>query len=191
MSSDAATRWDRRHAARGLQPRPPAGILSALAHLLPGAGRALDLAGGDGRNSLWLAQRGLEVTLADVSTVGLELARRRLEGAGHRLRTVQVDLEDPAVPWPAPLDTAWDLVLVSDFLSRPLLRAVPAHLVPGGVLVVSHPTRRNLQRHPHPSARFLLDEGELPTLIGDLTVVHHDSDWRADGRHLAWLVARR
>jgi len=191
VTTHAASRWDARYAARGLQDRAPAAILPTLSTLLPRRGRALDLAGGDGRNALWLARRGLELTVADASAEGLRLAAQRLAAAGLPVDTVQVDLEDPQTPWPDALGGGWDLVLVSDFLSRPLLAALPAQLAPGGVLVISHPTRRNLERHPHPSARFLLQEGELPGLIPGLDILHHDSAWRDDDRHVTWLVGRR
>ena len=53
------------------------------------------------------------------------------------------------------------------------------------------PTRSNLRRHPHPREAFLLDDGELPSLVGDLEVVSYEEGWLDEGRHEARLVARR
>jgi hypothetical protein len=100
---------------------------------------------------------------------------------------VALDLEtDPLPAGP------WDLILNFYFLERRLFPAYAAALAPGGLLVVIHPTRTNLLRHAHPSARLLLDDGELPALIGDaLTLVRAEEGWLDDGCHEARLVARR
>lgn len=60
----------------------PAQVLSRNADLLPETGRALAVADGEGRNSVWLAQRGLDVTAWDTSENALVKARKLAEGAG-------------------------------------------------------------------------------------------------------------
>lgn len=184
-------RWDARYRERGPEARDPAPFVRSLDAVLPrgdgGARRpaALDVAGGAGRHAIWLARRGLDVTLADFSPVALDLARQAAVAAGVALRTLEVDLE--TAPLPA---SAFDLILSVDFLYRPLFAAFPGALAPGGLLVVAHPTRSNLARHPHPSARFLLDDGELPRLARGLAVVRYEEGW-FDDRHEARLVARK
>ncbi len=178
-------RWNARYQAEEAVP-PPSPWLDVLAPLLPRRGRALDLGGGSGRNALWLAARGLDVTLADVSDVALERAAREARARGLRLATVEVDLEQ-APPPPGP----WDLVLCLYFLHRPLLAAAPGLLAPGGLLAVAHATRRNLERHPRPGPRHVLEEGELPGLVRGLEVVASEEGWLEGGRHEARLAARR
>ena len=90
----------------------------------------------------------------------------------------------------------WALVLVSHYLQPSLYPAAAAALVPGGALVVVHPTVENLQRHAKPSQRFLLQPGEARQLAQDagLTVESFEEGWCGEGddaRHLARLVARR
>ncbi|WP_438043551.1 class I SAM-dependent methyltransferase [Sorangium sp. So ce128] len=186
MSDDDRTRWDARYREGGGDPGEPSAVLTALDPLLPRRGRALDLAGGAGRHALWLARRGLDVTLADISEVGLGIARTAAAREGLALRTVALDVErDPLPAGP------WDLLLIFYFLER-RLAACAAELAPGGHLVVVHPTRSNLLRHAHPSARWLLDDGELPALLGDaLEVVRYEEGWLEEGHHEARLVARR
>src|SRR5262245_58372703 len=190
MADGDRVRWDERYRAEAGKSEP-ASLLVALAEHLPLARpgtpppRALDVAGGAGRNACWLARRGLDVTVADVSPEGLARARVRAEAAGLTLRLVEVDLEaDPLPVGP------FDLIVQIDFLHRPLFAAFPAALASGGLLVVSHPTHRNLERHPHPSTRFLLEEGELRALAHALTIVHTEEGWY-DDRHQARLVARK
>jgi 2-polyprenyl-3-methyl-5-hydroxy-6-metoxy-1,4-benzoquinol methylase len=56
-------------------------------------GRALCLGEGEGRNAVYLAQQGFEVTAVDLSSVGLEKAQRLAESRGVRLQTVVADLQ--------------------------------------------------------------------------------------------------
>jgi SAM-dependent methyltransferase len=67
--------WDERYRAEGLVwgVEPNRWVAQEVAHLRPG--RALDLACGEGRNALWLAARGWQVTGVDFSAVALEKAR--------------------------------------------------------------------------------------------------------------------
>jgi tellurite methyltransferase len=188
-SGDAA-RWDARHRT---EPggRTPSAFLRSLDALLPRGRpdatppRALDAAGGTGQNAVWLAERGLDVTLADVSPVALERARDAAAAAGVSLQLLEVDLE--RAPLPA---GPFDLVVVQNFLWRPLFAAVPSVLTPGGLFVYLQPTRTNLERNPSPSARFLLEDGELPGLVAGLAIVQYEEGW-FDGRHEARLVARK
>ncbi len=184
MSEEDRRRWNTRY---GEQPgtREPSAFLRSLADRLPREGRALDVAGGSGRDALWLARRGLDVTLLDISDVALERAAEAAREAGVSLRLQRLDVETEPLP-PGP----FEVVLCLNFLWRPLFAALPKVLAPGGLLVFAQPTRSNLQRHAHPSARFLLEDGELPGLLQGLEIVSYTEGWTAEGRHEARLVAR-
>jgi tellurite methyltransferase len=185
MSERDRERWNARY--RGDEERREASpFLASLDAVLPRSGRALDVAGGAGRHALWLAQRGLTVTLADVSDVALAMAARDAAARGLAIETLPVDLEASAPP-----AGPWDVVACFYFLHRPLLAALPATLAPGGFLVVAHATRSNLARHPRPGAPYLLEDGELPTLFPDLEITAYEEGWLESGRHEARMVARR
>jgi cyclopropane fatty-acyl-phospholipid synthase-like methyltransferase len=184
MSSFDRDKWNAKYAAE-IPPREPSAVLLGLADLLPKSGRALDLAGGGGRHSIWLAQRGLDVTLADVSTVGMAIARQRAAEAGATIQTVEADLDDgefPAGPW--------ELIVSVCYLRRSLYDLFPSVLAPGGTLAVVQPTQRNLERHAKPPTDYLLNDGELPGLLKGLEVVYYEEGWQADGRHDAVIVGR-
>ncbi len=186
MSDEDRVLWDRRwrdgtHGSKEVAP-----FLDSLDALLPRSGPALEVAGGRGWNALWLAGRGLDVTLVDVSPVALALAREAAAADGLAFTTVELDLEEAPLP-PGP----FGLVTCFHFLRRPLFREMAAVVAPGGLLVVEIMTRRNLERHASPSERFLLDEGELPGLVPGLEILSHDEAWRASDRHAARLVARK
>jgi tellurite methyltransferase len=180
LSESERRRWDERYRRRGAEAAAASPFLDELDGLLPRQGRALDVAGGAGRHARWLARRGLAVTLVDISSEALALA-----GAGGvPLTLIRADLEtDPLPPGP------FDVVVSCHFLRRELFAAFPTVLAPGGLLVYVQPTRSNLLRHPSPSARFLLEDGELPGLVQGLEILRYQEGWF--GQHEARLVARR
>lgn len=127
---DAAD-WDARYADSELVwSRGPNQLVEAECSDLP-PGRAVDLACGEGRNAIWLAGRGWDVTAVDFSPVALDKARR-LAG-------------EVAVDWVCADATAWrgegyDLAVVAYFQvratdRRPAVRHLVESLRPGGTLV--------------------------------------------------------
>ncbi|GAC1657230.1 MAG: methyltransferase domain-containing protein [Candidatus Dormibacteraceae bacterium] len=67
----------------------------AFAELIPTGARILDLGGGPGKWTIWLAARGHRVVLADLSPALLQIARRELATAGVEAEAVlQVDARD-------------------------------------------------------------------------------------------------
>ena len=183
--TDAAQRWDERYRSRDY-PTEPAGLLEEISHLLPSTGTVLDVAGGGGRNAIWLARRGLDVTVADVSAEGLKLASSRAAMDATDITTILVDLEHAPLP-----SGPWTVIVVIHYLQRSLFADMVASLVPGGLLIAEIATVRNLERHERPPLSFLLGEGELTSLAGDLEVLHYREGWDANDRHSAQLVGRR
>jgi SAM-dependent methyltransferase len=185
MSDQDREKWNRKHAKRG-EPTEPSMVFRSLAPYLPSSGRALDLGGGSGRHALWLASRGMDVTLADISAVALAQARDRAQIRAVELTTVELDLDSQPIP-----SGPWDLIVTVLFLWRPLLAQLPQLLSPTGMFACVQPTQRNLERHTRPPCRFLLREGELPALVNGLRIMHYQEGWLEDGRHDAVLVAKR
>lgn len=109
-------------------------VAEQFAGLSPG--RALDLACGEGRNALWLAQRGWQVTAVDFSEVALDKGRERAAKDGLELDWLAADLT-VYVPEPG----GFDLVLIaylhlSPHNARAVLRRAADALGPGGTLLV-------------------------------------------------------
>src|SRR5688500_11210192 len=90
--------WNQRWRERGDVATPPSSFVLSQAHHLPTRGRALDVAGGAGRHAVWLAARGLDVTLVDVAEAGLDLAARRAAADGVELTLVRTDLDHEDLP---------------------------------------------------------------------------------------------
>lgn len=186
MPAQDRDKWNAKYTADPDAWISPSCVVTQLAKYLPDHGRAIDVAGGAGRHAVWMAQHGLDVSVADVSPVGLTLAKRTAERAATTLQTIEVDLEHDAFP-----AGPWDVILSHHFLWRPLFPIYPDVLAMRGRLVIVQPTVTNLQRHDRPPRQFLLNAGELPSLVGDLDIIHYEEDWLDEGRHEAVLVAER
>jgi tellurite methyltransferase len=191
VGDDDRERWDRKYREPGAGKTGPSAALVELGRWLPERGRALDVAGGTGGNAVWLAQRGLDVTIVDVSAVGLGLAEAHARRAGVTLAIEQGDLESEPLP-----RGPWGLVLCCFYLQRELVPRVAEALAPGGRFVWIHPTVTNLERHASPGARFLLQAGEAASRVeaAGLRVCWAEEAWVGEGegaKFLARVVAER
>ena len=138
--------WDERYAGPELVwgAGPNCFVATELAGLSPG--RALDLGTGEGRNAIWLAERGWQVTGVDFSAVGLGRAEVLARQRGVGVDWVQADLLSYA---PAP--GGYDLVLIA-YIQLPtaelahLVRAAAAAVAPGGTLLAVGHDAGNLTR---------------------------------------------
>jgi len=175
-------KWASRYGSgRGYGGAPDRWLTEVASGFLPATGTAVDLAGGSGRHARWLAGLGLETTVVDIAPSGLALAEARAAEEGLRLHTRVWDLDD-GLP-----DGRWDVVLASFFLLR--LDGIHRVVAPGGLFVYLHPTMGNLERHPRPSARWLLEDGALTGVPG-LETLHLEEGWGPEGRHEVRYVGR-
>lgn len=98
--------------------------------------RVLCLAEGEGRNAVFLAERGFQVTAVDASSVGLAKAQRLAEQRGVKIETIHADLADFDIE-----PGRWDAVVsifchVPPPIRKSLHRKVVAGLRAGGVLLL-------------------------------------------------------
>lgn len=166
--------WDERYAGAELVWTAEANrfLVAEAADLVPG--RAVDLAAGECRNAVWLAEQGWDVDAIDFSAVGLEKGVRLAEhrGVAAAVHPVVADLAD----WSAP--GAYDLVLVAYLhLPEPLrtrvFAAAAAAVAPGGTLLVIGHDLANLDGgYGGPQDPGVLTTAPaLLAAIGDLSVI--------------------
>lgn len=102
-------------------------------------GRAIDLAAGEGRNAIWLAERGWDATALDFSDVAIDKAKQLAERRGVTITAAVADLNDHV-----PDAGAYDLVIVAylqlpDDQLTPILGRAASAVAPGGTfLLISH-----------------------------------------------------
>ena len=132
-----ANAWDERYAARELvwSAEPNQFVAEQLADLPPGC--AVDLAAGEGRNAIWLARRGWQVTAVDFSQVALDKGRM-LAGTTAPLEWVCGDATSWRPEAPVDLVVVAYLQLPADE-RRAAVRGAVSSLAPGGTfLLVAH-----------------------------------------------------
>lgn len=93
MTQSDATKWNARYAETTTPETSPIPFLSENIHRL-GSGRALVLAAGRGRNAVFLAECGFDVTALDVSKVGLAQCDELARSHGVSVETVCADLDE-------------------------------------------------------------------------------------------------
>jgi tellurite methyltransferase len=183
-------KWDERYTRSDRVP-VPAMVLANNLHLLPPAGKALDLACGLGANALLLAEQGLETTAWDLSPVAIERLQERAKACGLH---VEADLRDVQLHPPAP--DAFDVVVVSHFLDRKLIPAIGAALRPGGVLFYQTFTREAITDCGPSNPAFRLETNELLRLGAELVIRFYREEGRLGDitrgtRDVAMLIAQR
>jgi SAM-dependent methyltransferase len=106
-------RWNARYRDAGdeyLFGTEPNRFLAHRADLLRNGRTALCVADGEGRNSVWLAEQGLEVTAVEISSFAVEKARRLAAGRGVEITFLQADMLAAGWP-PAPMHGLFDWVI--------------------------------------------------------------------------------
>jgi 2-polyprenyl-3-methyl-5-hydroxy-6-metoxy-1,4-benzoquinol methylase len=131
--------WDQRYAGRELVWTSEANrfLVQEAATLAPA--RALDLACGEGRNAVWLAERGWQVTGVDFSTVGVAKAQRLADARGVTVGWVTANVLDHR-PKPAAFELVIIFYLQVPATQRtPIVRSAAGAVAPGGTfLLVAH-----------------------------------------------------
>lgn len=138
MANADFERWEARFSGPDyLFGTEPNAFLRRHASRLPRGGKILAVADGEGRNGVWLAEQGFDVTSLDFSPTALAKARALAQARGVTLRTEQADLAG----WPWPPEAFDGIVAIFiQFAAPPLRRAIfdgiKRTLRPGGVLLM-------------------------------------------------------
>lgn len=124
MTDNDQQKWDARYQKDlgGTEPSPVLMKYWGLASV----GNALDIACGNGRNSIFLAQKGFFVDAVDISTV----ATKQLAGKNPNINVICTDLDTWNIS-----PNRYDLVVNIRFLDRRLFPMILDGLKPGGVLI--------------------------------------------------------
>ncbi|MCM2284852.1 MAG: methyltransferase domain-containing protein [Desulfobacula sp.] len=156
MAEKDREKWDLRYQEDpgDLSPSPVVRRYICLA----AGGKALDLACGTGRNSLFLAEKGFRVEAVDISRMAID----RVSGLHPGITARCLDLDTWEIP-----ENEYELILNIRFLDRRLFPGITAGLKPGGVLIFESFTGEE-------EDRFCLTKNELLHAFSDLDRIHYD-----------------
>ena len=200
---DAATTWNKRFEEEGfIFGVEPNEFLLAQAPRLVAGTRALCVADGEGRNSVWLARQGLQVDAFDIAERGVAKARALAAAAGVSVDYSVADCDRWA--WPADTYDAVVAIFVQ-FADPPMRERLFAHMVRalkrGGLLLLQGYTPKQLEYKTGgpPILANLYTAELLSTAFAELEMVElrcYEAELNEGNRHagrsaLVGLVARK
>ena len=184
-------RWDMKY----LERKPdlnqgPNTILKKYLRILP-KGRALDLAAGEGRNALFLAENGFEAEAVDVSPVAITRVRKSAKVRGVKVKAVVADLDTYRIP-----PGHYDVILNFYFLDRHLIPRIKKGLKKGGMVVFETYTaeQKKLGTGGPGQDKYVLKPNELLRLFRDFHVLFYREGVFKEGgkrRAIASLIAQK
>jgi len=174
MALKDQNKWDARY-SKDLGNTEPSSILMKYCYL-SSVGKALDIACGNGRNSIFLAEKGFVVDAVDISKV----ATHQLAGMHQNINAICTDLDTWNVQ-----PNHYELIVNIRFLDRRLFPMIQEGLKPGGVLVFES----FLDGH---KKQFCLKENELLHAFKSFRVIYYEekkTDSSEKPSQIASLVA--
>jgi SAM-dependent methyltransferase len=131
-------------------------------------GTALDVGMGQGRNAIWLAQQGWDVTGFDPAEKAVALAHETAGKLGLHFKSEIKGMEDFDFG-----NSRWDMIVLSYVGGREMPAVLQRALKPGGVLVVEA-FHRDATKGRSIGGDVVFDTGELPALYPQLRVVRYE-----------------
>jgi 2-polyprenyl-3-methyl-5-hydroxy-6-metoxy-1,4-benzoquinol methylase len=130
MSLKDKEKWNAKYSDDDrISSKSPSEWLTTHTELLSDKGKALDIAAGEGRNSVFAASMGYEVVCMDISDVALSKAHALAIEKNVKITTLSADLDNSYLP-----GNEYDLVLCFNFLERNLFPEIQNTLKTGGIL---------------------------------------------------------
>ena len=144
VSQDSKTQWDQRYSRPTfIFGKSPAQFLSENYQYIPYEGSVLDMGMGEGRNAVFLAQKGYKVTGVDLSSVAVKKSYLLAQEFGVKIKGVVASLKDYKIN-----PGTFDAIICFYWVDRGMVEKIKAWLKPGGVLIYEAYTLREKQRDP-------------------------------------------
>jgi SAM-dependent methyltransferase len=172
MSEKDRIKWNRKYHENPalLEERPPSPLLEHALSEAKGT-KAIDLACGSGRHTLFLAKHGFDVDAVDISSVALSALEKRIG-------TLSVTLIEEDLEHYTPQNERYDLAIMSNYLDRELIMRTATALKKDALFIVEtymkHPENEKKDSNPD----FLLAPGELKELFANgFEILTYEAFW--------------
>ena len=183
MSLKDQEKWDHKYGVpEYITGKEPVEWLKNHSDMLNGKGFALDIASGEGRNAVFVAEKGYETLAVDVSTTGLKKAHALADEKGVTIKTCVVDLDNWKIE-----QNAFDLILCFNFLDRLIFPAITNALKPGGLIFFETFTVDYL-KYSSFKREWVLEHNELLDAFSELRILYY-REVDIDNKAFASLIA--
>jgi 2-polyprenyl-3-methyl-5-hydroxy-6-metoxy-1,4-benzoquinol methylase len=130
-SDDSKQKWDKKFSSRSyVYGKSPAKFLAENYHYIPFGASVLDMGMGEGRNAVFLAQKGYKVTGVDISSVAVKKSLALAKEFGVQINTVVASLNKYKIP-----EGTFDAIICFYYVDRSLIEKMKSWLKPGGVII--------------------------------------------------------
>jgi len=171
-SKDTKALWDQKYShGTYVFGKTPAKFLAENYSYIPSGSLVLDMGMGEGRNAVFLAQKGYKVTGIDISSVAVRKARMLAREFGVRINTVVASLMEYKIA-----KESLDAIICFYFVERSLNKKIQEWLRPGGILIYESHTdlQRQVKGSEHYNKQYLLRPGELLHMFPSLQVLKYE-----------------
>lgn len=139
--------WDEKYNKKQfIYGKVPAKFLSENVNYLKSKGKVLDLGMGEGRNAIFLAQKGFKVTGIDISSVAISKAHQLAKEMGTSIQAISASLDNYDFP-----KESFDAIICFYYVNKNLLHKMKEWLKPNGVIVFEAYTLE--QKNSEPSLK--------------------------------------
>lgn len=170
-SQDSKTQWDEKYSRPTfIYGKAPAQFLAENYQYIPFEGSVLDMGMGEGRNAVFLAQKGYKVTGVDISSVAVKKSYLLAQEFGVKIKGVVASLSDYKI---AP--ASFDAIICFYYVDRALVEKIKTWLKPGGILIYeAHTVREKNKNKKVSDEETYLNEQELLKLFPGMRVLKYE-----------------
>jgi SAM-dependent methyltransferase len=165
----------------------PSPFLLENIDLLP-RGRALDIAMGNGRNTIYLAENGFDAEGVDISAESVKSALERAKSAGVKIKAHIADMEAGNYLID---ENTYDVIICFNYLHRPLIPLIKSGLKRRGMIVYQTYTIDQVQFGKPSNPDFLLRHNELLEMFSDFRCLSYYEGIIDNKKAVAAIIAQK
>lgn len=189
MKSIKQSGWDNKYSRQsGVCLRPASQLLLDNLPLMP-VGKSLDIACGEGRNSIFLAKNGYDVDAIDYSSIAIKNGKKLSDEAGVQVNFMRADMEEYVIK-----PQTYDLIVNFYYLDRSIIHGIRNGLKKNGFILFETFTSEQKTIGYPKNPDFLLAPNELLALFDGFHILYYrEAVVEKDGQKkaLASLVASK
>lgn len=169
---DSKQLWDKRYSKRSfVYGKAPAKFLSENYDYIPYGSTVLDMGMGEGRNAIFLAQKGYKVTGIDISSVAVKKASMLAKEFGVKIKSVVASLKKYKIE-----PESFDAIINLYWVDRSMIEKIKKWLKPGGILIyeghtISKKAKKGYRNDPD---HYFLKSQELLKLFSDMKILKYE-----------------